>query len=98
VFVAASIRLYQVRRQEDHLVSERLDFSTPVVSRATSLQKHGGLRSLHEKPKKSRTSDSVLFGNSTGLVRDGDFENVLSKVDGDDRILHFGSSVDWRNP
>ena len=32
----------------------------------------------------------MVFGNSSGLLGDGDFEDVLCKVDGDDRILHFG--------
>jgi hypothetical protein len=89
VLVAAPIGHNEMRRKEDDVVSELPHPAPPVMRRPAGLEQHGGRLDVREKPQKLSPTETASIAHLARTVRNRDLEDVLCKVDGDDRILHF---------
>jgi hypothetical protein len=85
--VAANVGTDVVRRQQQHLVAEPLDFTRPVVSRTTRFHYHRGRRLLRQKGQELMALRTLSAADPTGPIRDRDLESGLCHIHGDASIV-----------
>ncbi len=92
VLAPASIRPYEVRWEQDDVVSQPSQRPCPEVSRAAGFEKHGGSTLFRKKRHQLGSTHTELLGHLPRFARDGNLEDVLCKTHSDRRIFHSDSS------
>ena len=92
VLAPASIRPYEVRWEQDDVVSQPSQRPCPEVSRAAGFEKHGGSALFRKKRHQLGSTHTELLGHLPRFARDGNLEDVLCKTHSDRRIFHSDSS------
>ena len=90
VLAPASIRPYEVRWEQDDVVSQPSQRPCPEVSRAAGFEKHGGSALFRKKRHQLGSTHTELLGHLPRFARDGNLEDVLCKTHSDRRIFSFG--------
>ena len=92
VLAPASIRPYEVRWEQDDVVSQPSQRPCPEVSRDAGFEKHGGSALFRKKRHQLGSTHTELLGHLPRFARDGNLEDVLCKTHSDRRIFHSDSS------
>jgi hypothetical protein len=79
------------RREKRDLVAKGLEFSSPVVSGATSLHEHMAGGPMNEEPPEACPGEPMLFGDATRRRGYSDLKHGLCEIDGDVGGVHADS-------
>ena len=82
----------QVGRKQQNAVPLLLELACPMVRRAAGLKKDGGRLALCEEPEKRCPSQSMPISHDAWPFGHCDFEDILCKINRDERMLHVDSS------
>jgi hypothetical protein len=77
-------------RQQHDYVPELFDAARPEVSHAAGFHHHRRLGSLCEEGEEAIPGQAVARGHAARAIRDGDLEDFLCDVDGDESIVLHG--------
>lgn len=83
--VAGNVGPHVLGREQDRGMTELLKPPGPVVGGAASFEQNGRRLALGEETPEGRTRQALAFRNLPGLLRDGDLEDGLCKINGDGR-------------
>ena len=86
VLAPASIRPYEVRWEQDDVVSLPSQRPCPEVSRDAGFEKHGGSALFRKKRHQLGSTHTELLGHFPRFARDGNLKDVLCKIHSDRRI------------
>ena len=92
VLAPASIRPYEVRWEQDDVVSQPSQRPCPKVSRAAGFEKHGGSALFRKKRHQLGSTHTELLGHFPRFARDGNLKDVLCNIHSDRRIFNSDSS------
>lgn len=76
--------------QQQDLVAELSELSSPVMCHATSFKEDDGRLALCKEAQEPSSREPVIFSNLAGVVRHGDLKHVLCQIDSDRRRLSHG--------
>src|SRR5687768_1872731 len=71
------------RGQQQHLVAELTELSSPVMGHAAGLEEDEGGFALGEEREELLSGESKGFGDLAWVMRDRDLEHVLCQIDSD---------------
>lgn len=71
------------RGQQQHLVAELTELSSPVMGHAAGLEEDEGGFALGEEREELLSGESMGFGDLAWMMRDRDLEHVLCQIDSD---------------
>ena len=75
-------------REQARLVSEGVRGAAPEGCGATGLEKHQRGRLGCQARRESFARETMALEDATDVIGDGDFEDILCQVDGDDLRFH----------
>jgi hypothetical protein len=94
-FVPESILSDELCGKHDGLVTKRCGFPGPEMGTATGFQQHDGTVSLGHESLELAASEPQVGVRLSTRAGDGDLEDVLCEIDGDEITLVHGLLLSW---